>query len=339
MKALVLAIGPLALVLCILGCSSAPSASGPAVGGSPSASPALLVPSPSAAAAGGPLAHVIVAVPSQSLSWFPLQMAVDQGIMRNLGLDVQIMQMEAPAAMAALQNGEVAYTTALGTSVQASARGLPITTILAICDEPQHVLVARNGIDTVADLRGKKIAYDVHGSTVERETLVVLQTAHLDASDVEMLPVGESPNRAAAVLAGEVDAAILSVPDNLRTEDVAHTVLRVGDVFSAPLAGLSASDAHLNANPQEAQAMVNGVLQGTAFIKANKAATVQELATFANLTPDQASSVYDDVVGTWSDSGIVSDQDVLSTLTDPQLATSADPSKLVDWTYANHARS
>jgi ABC-type nitrate/sulfonate/bicarbonate transport system substrate-binding protein len=199
--------------------------------------------------------------------------------------------------------------------------------------------VATNGINSVADLRGKRIAYDIHGSTVERETLAILQSAGLTESDVEMLGVGESPNRAAAVSVGQVDAAVLSVPDNLRTADVAHTVVRVGDVFSAPLAGISSSQAHLRANPQEATNMVRGVLQGTAFIKANKAAVVQKLATFANLTPEQASSVYDDVVGTWSDTGIVSDANIISTLTDPQLAASADVSKLVDWSYARNAAS
>ncbi len=297
------------------------------------------LPTPSQTKASVAPVPVTVATPSKSLSQLPLYVAIQQGFFRELGLEVTLKEMAPPAQVAAVSAGDVDYTTAIGSSLQAAARGLPIKTVLALADKPQHILIASKNVSSVKDLAGKVVGISARGSTTERELQVVLGKNGLTEQSVEIIALGDSANTVAALLSGRIQATVLPVPDNFVAEKEAggHELVNIAQVMDAPLSGLSSSVTRLEGKPDQVIALIKGALRGTAFIKSHRPETVQMIASFTDIDQATADRAYDLVRDSYADSGIVGDEAIRNTIVDPQAAASLNPSQAVDWTFARKA--
>lgn len=248
--------------------------------------------------------------------------------------------MAPPAQVAAVSAGEVDYTTAIGSSVQAAARGLPVKTVMALAAKPQHVLIASKNVSSVKDLAGKVVGISAHGSTTERELQVVLSQNGLTEQAVQIIALGDSANTVAALQAGRIDATVLPVPDNFvaETEAGGHELVNIAQIMDAPLSGISTSEKRLHDTPDQVVALIKGALRGTAFIKSHRAETVQLIAQFTAIDQATAGKAYDLVRDSYADSGIVSDEAVRNTIVDQQAAAALKPSQAVDWSFARKAQ-
>src|SRR5204862_4635206 len=102
---------------------------------------ALLIP-----AAAFSQTKILVSAPSKSLTWFPAALAKEKGFYRDEGLDVDFVVMNPRLALQAVISGDAAYTTALGSTIRAAVRGLPLRVVLTICEKPHFALIAKPGI-------------------------------------------------------------------------------------------------------------------------------------------------------------------------------------------------
>ncbi len=86
----------------------------------------------------------------------------------------------------------------------------------------EHIFVARKNVAKPEDLKGKRIAVSRFGSASDLTTRMVLRAWKLDPEkDVVLLQSGNTPTRMTALIAGHVDAALVS-PESL------HKVLSSG---------------------------------------------------------------------------------------------------------------
>jgi ABC-type nitrate/sulfonate/bicarbonate transport system substrate-binding protein len=92
---------------------------------------------------------VYISAPSKSLSWFPVHLAREKGFYSAEGLDVDYVIMKPQVAMQALIAGDVGYTTALGSTIRAALRNVPLRVVMTIADKPLFALIARPGIASV----------------------------------------------------------------------------------------------------------------------------------------------------------------------------------------------
>ncbi|HWH79634.1 MAG TPA: ABC transporter substrate-binding protein, partial [Candidatus Binatus sp.] len=90
-----------------------------------------------------------ISAPSKSLSWFPIHLTRERGFYRAEGLDVDYVIMKPQVAMQALIAGDVGYTTALGSTIRAALRNVPLRVVMTIADKPLFALIARPGINSV----------------------------------------------------------------------------------------------------------------------------------------------------------------------------------------------
>ena len=107
--------------------------------------------------------RIHISAPSKSLSWFPVHLARDKDFYRAEGLDVDYVIMKPQVAMQALIAGDVGYTTALGSTIRAAFRNIPLRVVMAIADKPLFALIARPGITGVEDLKGKLLGISSFG--------------------------------------------------------------------------------------------------------------------------------------------------------------------------------
>ena len=73
--------------------------------------------------------------------------------------------------------------------------------------------MARKGIKTPQELKGKKVAISRFGSVSDIVTRMVLRHWGLEAKDVILMQVGNTPTRIAAILSGQVDGGLINPTD------------------------------------------------------------------------------------------------------------------------------
>lgn len=110
------------------------------------------------------------------------------------------------------------------TAINAIANGADLKAILATKIRPEWVLGARGELTEPDDLEGKRIAVYGPGSETVYHVDLTLRGAGLAEDDVEILNLGESENRAAALAAGRIDATPLEFVDHLRLIDAGEEI-------------------------------------------------------------------------------------------------------------------
>ncbi|HKA32264.1 MAG TPA: ABC transporter substrate-binding protein [Candidatus Binatia bacterium] len=143
-----------------------------------------------------------------------LKLAGRSNVWRKHGLDVQPVYLSSGNLMAqTLSSGEIGLTgfdvtamLALGVS---GARDLRVISVLINRLEP--FFVVQKSIATPADLKGKRVTISRFGSGSDIITRVALRYWKLDPDkDMAFLQSGNTPTRIAALVAGHVDAALVS---------------------------------------------------------------------------------------------------------------------------------
>ncbi|HEX9445134.1 MAG TPA: ABC transporter substrate-binding protein, partial [Candidatus Binatia bacterium] len=81
---------------------------------------------PSAARAQAPLTRVVITYSSRSIASVDLFIAQERGFFREEGLEPQLVQVQATAAIAAAVSGETHALGSVGSAIRAIARGVPI---------------------------------------------------------------------------------------------------------------------------------------------------------------------------------------------------------------------
>lgn len=147
------------------------------------------------------------------LDWFvnpvhaPLIIADEKGFFEQAGLTVTIVPPADPSdppKLVAAGRADIAISYQPQLHMQVD-QGLPLVRIGTLVATPLNIMVvlADSGINSIADLKGKKIGYSV-GGVEEALVQTMLENSGLTMADVEMINVNFSLSP--SLLAGQVDA-------------------------------------------------------------------------------------------------------------------------------------
>ena len=153
----------------------------------------------------------------------PLHLAKSKAFYKEAGVDVELILMEDPnSRFAALAAGRIdGLATTIDTVILQSKSDVPLSIVLALDDSKGgDGIVATKGLNTLADLKGKKVAYN-EGSTSDFWLTVLLQKNGLSKKDIESvnMTAGDS---GAAFVAKKVDAAVTWEPWLTRGKQAEH---------------------------------------------------------------------------------------------------------------------
>jgi NitT/TauT family transport system substrate-binding protein len=197
-----------ALSLCLLECQSKPKPTEAVSVATATPSP---VPSSSAArpTAPGPLSIAYSDWPG----WVAWDIAVERGFFRDVGLDVRLEWLEYVPSMEAFSEGKVdAVCMTNGDAlVSASGGAQSVGILLNDYSNGNDMIVAKAGIQHVADLKGKKIGVEV-GFVDHLLLMEALKAAHLSESDVDI--VNEKTQKTPELLKSGGVAAIVAWQPN-----------------------------------------------------------------------------------------------------------------------------
>jgi NitT/TauT family transport system substrate-binding protein len=304
----------------------------------------LAVASATSASVVDALDQVKIASTGPGLSTLPLEIAARNGFFRDEGLEALTITMRTNIAVNALLSRNVDYATPSTSSINAASAGLPVKLIAVLLGRPDYFLTVKKEIQGVRDLKGRRIAIGSFGAAADLALRTVAKQDGLDADrDLIRLQIGGAASRYASLLAGSVDATILTLPYNLQAEKAGFKdLLWFGERIELPLSGLAVRDETIQKNPKQVHGVIRAVFRAMAFAGANREETLQILINWLKLDREVAARSYELGKRSWSDGGVVSDAAV-QTLVDQSMLElkSKDPvplDKVRNWSFAEQAR-
>jgi NitT/TauT family transport system substrate-binding protein len=266
-RALKAGIGVLAVVMLMSACSSTASP------GTPTTS----------ATSGTPITIGFSAWPG----WFPLQVAQEKGFFTAAGVNVKLTYFESYTdSLNALNAGKLDANaqTLQDTIASMGAGSKQVVVVVNDNSTGNDDIVAKAGIKTIADLKGKKVG--VEEGTVDHFLLLQgLKQAGLTEKDIKLQPL-ITDAAAAAFAAGQLDAVGCFAPFTTK----AHTLPGSHSLFTSKDFPGSISDhivfrkAVVDARRADIQKIVSVWFQTIAWIKANRAEALTIMAKRAGVS-------------------------------------------------------
>ncbi|GAA4539402.1 ABC transporter substrate-binding protein [Amycolatopsis samaneae] len=219
--------------------------------------------------------------------WFPWQVAQEKGLFAKNGVDVELKYFESYTdSINALSSGAIdANSQTLNDTLSSVSGGAKLSVVLVNDNSTGNdKIIARDGITSVADLKGKKVAVE-QGAVDHFLLLLALQEAHLTEKDIQLVPL-VTDAAAAAFVAGQVDAVAVFAPFTSKAlERPGSRPIATSAEFPGAIPDHLVTSAALTKDrPKDVQALVNTWFDTVKWIKENRAAAVEVMAKRGGVT-------------------------------------------------------
>lgn len=238
--------------------------------------------------------------------------------------------------------------------VLSAAEGANMVGIGATSTAQPYVLVADNKVgDSIESLKGKTVGMSGPSGFDALLTRLALDGVGLDPkSDAKFVQIGGSPDRATALLSGQVDAATIFLEDweeISRKTDKLHLVKYMAELVpDVPAWSYFAEASYWKDNPEVALALACANLEANNWINEDKDRYVDYVRQLVPSSTEEAlSSIYDSAqkINMWptdpdklfSPDGL---KGLISAMADTgEIKTEVDPAQISDLSYLQKAES
>lgn len=247
-----------------------------------------------------------------SFAFVPINIGVDAGIMGKAGLDVTIQGFEGAAKLQqAMTAGQVDIGLGSGTDMAFVAKGVPEKAVAAMAGPPlaYGVFAGKGtGIDTVKDLKGKRVA------VASRNSLVFWLTRHLsdklgwglEGINIVYVSGGNAAN-IAALRTGQVDALTsgIDVGYTYEKQGLGKVIANHGDYIKTYVThAIFASNEMIEKRPKVVTQFLKAWFDTITWMHENKAEAVKlDMKADGITDSDIASHTYDTVMPMFSRDG------------------------------------
>ena len=257
-----------------------------------------------------PLQIVNMAIPARSFQMVIYPIAQQKGYMKEEGIDQRVIFVAPTTSIQAMLGGDIHFTGAGSSALVSVARGnTPLKVVLATNDRVLQWFVTKPEITSPKDLKGKRIATTGVAAIATFMARQVLTKHGLDGNkDVTYFDVGQG-NQLAALLGGGFDAAILSVEQRYVALDKGmRELFFMGNEVKNSWGTLATTDKLIKENPKMIGGFMRAAIKALRYMRQDKEGTIAAMIKFANVSRQQANRVYDDIIPTFTRSGMVDDE-------------------------------
>ena len=234
----------------------------------------------------------------------PLWVARDQGFFSKYGVPAEtIFIRQAPTLVAALTSGDIQIGYTGGTAVLGSAAsGSDLKILAAFTNRVTYDVVARRGIKTPEDLRGKIFGVQSIGGTVWMGAILALEHFGLDPNrdKISLIAAGDQSVLAQALVAGSIDVTVLDGVMSRTLREKGYPILAELSKANIPISsvGIVARESFIQKNPQVVENLLKALLESEAFIfgPSNKGAAMTILKRYLRINDQEAEEGYKDVI-------------------------------------------
>src|SRR5262245_18307772 len=137
------------------------------------------------------LPKVVIGYPASSIASIQLFIAQEKEFFREEGLEAQLNQVRADAAIAAVLTGELFAYDSVGTSVRAFQKGAPVKILAINLQSPLFWLVARPELKSFNELRDKVMGTTSFGGVRHLAGLLMLRRGGLNQEEFTVILAGD----------------------------------------------------------------------------------------------------------------------------------------------------
>jgi NitT/TauT family transport system substrate-binding protein len=215
-----------------------------------------------------------VGFPSLATGFAPSWVAVDKGIWKKHGLDVELIFLRGGSrTVSALIGGSVDFIIGSDLGVTtAILQGAALTRVGVTTNTLGYSMVTQPGIKTVRDLRGKIVGITPGRDAAYARVVKLLRDNGMDASrDVTFLSVGDGgpAARVAALSSGVIHATMFTPPSDRISEKAGMRILAKIDVANVG-GGLNTSTAVLQKSRSQLLRFLRGYMEAIQYLQNNK---------------------------------------------------------------------
>ena len=253
---------------------------------------------------------VTLALPGQSMGYLPLKVAIHRNFFKEEGIDIETPRLMPNLAHNALMSGQVDYHGLADSALALAARGAEVKVIFYGLDRPMYFLLSRDDIESVKQLKGKKVAISRYGGTSDLSARLVLQHFGVNPDgEAAILQIGSESSRVAALKSKSVDAAIVTVPNIIKLRGHGFNELAyVGDIVEFASNGYTTTEQRIREQPDEVKKVLRSIYRGLRYVKDNRDGTIDVIKREWKIDDEVASQSYDAIVKALNDDGIIGEK-------------------------------
>jgi len=219
--------------------------------------------------------------------WFPWQVAKEQGIFKASDAPVELKWFDGYLeSISTLTAGQIdANSQTLGDTVSSVSGGADQVVVLVNDNSTGNdKIIVRDGINSVADLKGKKVAAE-EGTVDHFLLLLGLEKAGMKPDDIQFVPL-ETGKAASAFVAGQVDACAVFAPFTTQAlkRSGSKELFSSKDFPGAISDHLVVTRDFVYKHPDQVQALVDAWFATLDYLKKNQASAYEIMAKRAGVS-------------------------------------------------------
>jgi NitT/TauT family transport system substrate-binding protein len=288
------------------------------------------------------LETITVALTSKAFQYVPLVIAQERGYMKEEGIDLKLAFMQNAPGLQALTANQVQFSGSGSSALVAISKGgAPLKTILAINDQVLQWVMVRPNINSLKDLKDKKVATTGVASIAAFMLRNILVKYGMDSKDVVLIDPGPV-NRVPSLLSGAVDAAIVSPEERYATLDQGmKDLMFIGKEVKNSWGTFATSDRFIKEQPKLMTGFARAVLKGLRVVRQDREGTIASVSKFSELDKTLATRMYDDLIGTFTKGGYVDEETQRNDLAIVKLVAEVNeivpPQRAYDFSFVRQA--
>jgi NitT/TauT family transport system substrate-binding protein len=222
-----------------------------------------------------------------------------QGFFKKQALDMTMIYVPSGvlAAQTVVSGSALIANNSVSDVLNAIAAGAPLKILTVNIDRFQHLFVARPGINSPKDMKGKKVAVSRYGAFSDIETRFLIRQWGMDPDrDVQILQIGNSAARSAALISGGVDGAVVTPSFVPVARNAGLNVIFDLSTIKTRFAniGLMAQDKLIRDQPLLVKGAVAGLVHGIKFWKSNPDVAKAYLKQIHKVSAADLDIIYED---------------------------------------------
>lgn len=245
-----------------------------------------------------------------AFSFVPTNVGKEVGIFAKNGLDIQIIGFGGDAKLQqAMAANAVDVGLGSGPGMAFIVKGSPVKAIAAIAGPPLIfglVVRADGSIKTIADLKGRKVGISTVGSATSWLMSEVSRQQGWGYDGFTLVPAGDNAARLAALKSGSIDACVVDIGSalNFAQRGDGRILMRFGGVVKDFIMHvIFATNTAIAQKPADLSAFVKGWFETIAFMRHNKAKTVEIAQKVMGTNTQTTGAIYDELMPMFTDNG------------------------------------
>ena len=224
----------------------------------------------------------------------PSYIAMEQGYFKAEGLDASVITLPGRALVTAGLTGSIDFIPIPSGGAQAALSGAEIRYVVGESLKSHWLIISRPNIAKPEDLRGKTLAYGRAGSAdYDEGAAVMLRVFKMQAGrDYKVISFQGESERVPALLNGDVDAILVSVPNAPKALSAGMKVLvRVSDYIQRAGGSFWTRKSTVEERPDAVKKFIRAIARGVMFYRDNKSGSFPALKEHLGIDNDSDAGI------------------------------------------------